>query len=236
MYLLSRSHLTALASCLFFMSSFAEAGSLRNMVKVVSTMIDAPTASSQHDHGLAKIKHDKLASIEGMNAERDLIFLPDSYFTEDEFLHAYMDSNSKSVLQTNEFPSMHAGITVHYTSEYAMKLEYSIFDGPTNCKNCLVAIHEGKDCAKPKRGRYWNKKSDTVHKNPWTKRNGAVLKTDSDGNGSGTLDAMILSNGYTFDENLDHVVAIYDGHRLSAKNPMKRATMIACGVLRKVVA
>lgn len=47
-----------------------------------------------------------------------------------------------------------------------------------------------------------------------------------DGNGLGTLDTT-LSNGYTIDENLDHVVAIYDGHsRLFAKDPMKRATMI----------
>lgn len=243
MNLLSRSYLIALVSCLFFMSSFAEAGSLRNMVKVlVSTMIDAgaATASSQHGHDdLARRDHDDSASLEGMNAERELIMLPGSNFTEVEYLHTYMDSNQtnkQSVLvQENEFPSMFAGITFEYTSEYIMNFEYSIFNGPTNCKNCLVAIHKGNDCAKPKR-RYWNKKSGTVPKNPWTKRNGAVLKTDSDGRGSGTMDG-ILSNGYTFDENLDRVVAIYDGHRLLfAKNPMKRAKMIACGVLKKVVA
>jgi len=198
-------------------------------------MIDAPaTASSQHDHDdLARIDHYELANIEGMNAEKDLsIMLPDSNFTEVEYLHTYMDSKqlNKSV-QKNLFPNMFAGITFEYTSEYVMKFDYSIFNGPTKCRNCLVAIHKGSDCAKPK-GRYW-KKSDIVPKNPWTKRNGAVLKTDSDGKGSGTMEEF--SNGYTFDENLDHVVAIYDGHRLFAKNPMKRAKMIACGVLKTVV-
>jgi len=222
------------------MLSFAEtAGSLRNTVKKeVSTLIDtlAATTSSQHDHDdLARIDHFDLVNIEGMNAERDLIMLPNSNFTEVEYLHTYMDSKYKQLnesVQKNLFPDMFAGITFEYSSEYVMKLEYSIFNGPTKCKNCLVAIHKGTDCAKKPKRRYW-KKSDTVPKNPWTKRNGAVLNTDSDGKGSGTMDEF--SNGYTFDENLDHVVAIYDGHRLFAKNPMKRAKMIACGVLKKVV-
>lgn len=149
----------------------------------------------------------------------------DMLAVENEVLHAYMYGLESS----NAF----AGVMLEFDAfnEEIMNINYFVQGGPSSCKKCLVAIHRGTDCSKP-RGRYFQK-TDMVKKNPWTKRNGALIVTDKAGTGHGWINEM--SNGYSFEKNADHVIMIYDGFRLNTKKRRRKAKPVACGVLKKVI-
>lgn len=152
--------------------------------------------------------------------ERKLVFSAAQF----EVAHTYMDGIGSS--------DTFAGATIKYDEfkEEVMNINYYVQGGPANCTHCLIAIHSGSDCSN-RRGRFFTK-NDIVKKNPWTKRNGAVVETNEEGAGYGWINN--LSNGYTLDDNIDHVIVLYDGFRLN-KKARKRAKPIACGVLKRVV-
>lgn len=114
-----------------------------------------------------------------------------------------------------------------------MDIKYYIENGPKNCKKCLIAIHDSESCNLPSiRSKRFYRRTSTVRKNPFSRRNGSVIETNDEGKGDATI--LDFSNGFGIDDNLDKIVVIYDGHRINPKNPKKRAQIVACGILRKV--
>ena len=65
-----------------------------------------------------------------------------------------------------------------------MDIFYTIENGPKNCKDCLVAIHNAKTCSSPNINRRKFFKSKNVS-NPWRKKAGATIVTDENGRGQG---------------------------------------------------
>jgi len=160
------------------------------------------------------------------HARRELVARKLGFFAgQQEVAHTYMDGIRSS--------ETFAGATIEYDefTEEVMNINYYVQGGPANCTRCLIAIHSGSDCSN-RGGRFFTK-TDIVKKNPWTKRNGAVVETNEEGTGYGWINN--LSNGYILDDNIGHVIVLYDGFRLNAKKARKRAKPIACGVLKKVV-
>lgn len=114
-----------------------------------------------------------------------------------------------------------------------MDIKYYIENGPKNCKKCLIAIHDSGSCDLLSiRSKRFYRRTSTVRKNPFSRRNGSVIETNDEGKGDATI--LDFSNGFGIDDNLDKIVVIYDGHRINPKNPKKRAQIVACGILRKV--
>ncbi|GFH59394.1 predicted protein [Chaetoceros tenuissimus] len=114
-----------------------------------------------------------------------------------------------------------------------MDIKYYIENGPKNCKKCLIAIHDSESCNLPSiRSKRFYRRTSTVRKNPFSRRNGSVIETNDEGKGDATI--LDFSNGFGIDDNLDKIVVIYDGHRINPRNPKKRAQIVACGILKKV--
>lgn len=148
-------------------------------------------------------------------------------------LHAYMEPSQTQRWESYETTSFtYAGVTLTFNDENSdeMNIDYFLKGGPTNCRDCLIAIHKGNTCSSPN-VRYF-KNTDKVRRNPWTKKSGAIISTNEDGKGVGTIEAF--SNGLFHHKNEGHVVVIYDNSRVNASRKRQRAKVVACGVLKNV--
>lgn len=149
-------------------------------------------------------------------------------------LHAYMEPSQTQRWESYDTTSStYAGVTLTFNDENSdeMDIDYFLKGGPTNCtRDCLIAIHKGNTCSSPN-VRYF-KNTDKVRRNPWTKKSGAIISTNEDGKGVGTIKAF--SNGLFHHENEGHVVVIYDNSRVNASRKRQRAKVVACGELKNV--
>ena len=175
--------------------------------------------------------------------ERRLQQSSTSEYSSKRILHAYMepaqtqrwesfsnDDGSSATSSSNV--NTYAGVTLNFHSKDSdmMDINYFVKGGPSNCKDCLVSIHKGDSCSSPN-VRYF-KKSDKVRRNPWTKKGGAIISTNGEGKGVGTIESF--SNGFSHEENEGHVVVIYSNDRVNASRLSRRAKVVACGVLKNI--
>ena len=142
------------------------------------------------------------------------------------------DDASSATSSSTTNVNTYAGVTLtfHNKNSDMMDINYFVKGGPSNCKECLVSIHKGDSCSSPN-VRYF-KKSDKVRRNPWTKKGGAIISTNVEGKGVGTIESF--SNGFSHEENEGHVVVIYSNARVNASRLSRRAKVVACGVLKNV--
>lgn len=159
-------------------------------------------------------------------------------FEEQEFLRSTLKTFSSTSLNEEDkgtLSSSIASITIQFknvnNSGARMDISYTIENGPTNCKDCLVAIHKAKTCSSQKISRRTFLKSKNVN-NPWRKKAGTTIVTDENGRGQGIIED--IDNGYDIDKNANRVFILYDGYKLRHRDKNKRAKVIMCGVLRKV--
>ena len=165
-----------------------------------------------------------------------------SEYSSESILHAYMEpvqtqesfSNDSSSSTSSSNVNTYAGVTLTFHSKDSdtprMDINYFVKGGPSNCKECIISIHEGDSCSSPNL-RYF-KKTDKVRQNPWTKKGGATISTDGDGKGFGTIESF--SNGFSHEENEGHVIMIYSNAQVNASSHSRRAKVVACGVLKNI--
>ena len=176
--------------------------------------------------------------------ERRLQQSSTSEYSSKRILHAYMEpaqtqrwesfsnDDGSSATSSTTNVNTYAGVTLtfHNKDSDMMDINYFVKGGPSNCKDCLVSIHKGDSCSSPN-VRYF-KKSDKVRRNPWTKKGGAIISTNGEGKGVGTIESF--SNGFSHEENEGHVVVIYSNDRVNASRLSRRAKVVACGVLKNI--
>ena len=142
-------------------------------------------------------------------------------------------TNDSSSTTSSSNVNIYAGVTLTFHSEESdtrMDINYFVKGGPSNCKECLISIHKGDSCSSPN-VRYF-KKTDEVRGNPWTKKGGAIISTNGEGKGVGTINSF--SNGFSHEENEGHVVVIYSNAQVNASRHSRRAKVVACGVLKNI--
>ena len=177
------------------------------------------------------------------NGRRRLQQSSTSEYSSKRILHAYMEpaqtqrwesfsNGDASSATSSSNVNTYAGVTLtfHNKDSDMMDINYFVKGGPSNCKDCLVSIHKGDSCSSPN-VRYF-KKSDKVRRNPWTKKGGAIISTNGEGKGVGTIESF--SNGFSHEENEGHVVVIYSNDRVNASRLSRRAKVVACGVLKNI--
>merc|ERR1719491_502045 len=112
-------------------------------------------------------------------------------------------------------------VKVEYTTLNNFNFTYDLKGLGADCVDCGIHIHEGTSCAtvNDPLGHYYN--PEVFPEDPWNAD--TVYTSSSDGSASGSL---ILSNGYTYDENNGHTVVVHDAG----------GVRIACGVISDIPA
>jgi len=107
-------------------------------------------------------------------------------------------------------------VKVWYKNHKKFTLKYKFKGLGADCVGCEISIHKGTSCETsdgPSR-KYWNRK--VLSEDPWNSQ--LIQYNSSDGSALGSL---ILSNGYSNDENNGHTVVVRDAGNVR----------IACGVI-----
>ncbi|GFH61821.1 hypothetical protein CTEN210_18297 [Chaetoceros tenuissimus] len=159
------------------------------------TLIQTNSSNKTEDVGYVPSIPQKQMNLNGSieRSERHLgIFQASSRaFVEQEFLRSTLKTVPSTSWNEEDkgtlSPSI-GSITIQFknvdNSGARMDISYTIENGPTNCKDCLVAIHKAKTCSSQKISRRKFLKSKNVN-NPWRKKAGTIIVTDE--NGRGTL-------------------------------------------------
>merc|ERR1719491_2351123 len=107
-------------------------------------------------------------------------------------------------------------VKVEYTTLNKFNFTYDLKGLGADCVDCGIHIHKGTSCAtvNDPLGHYYNPL--VFDEDPWNAD--TVYASSSDGSASGSL---ILSNGYTYDDNNGHTVVVHGAG----------GVRIACGVI-----
>ncbi len=131
-----------------------------------------------------------------------------------------------------DYVDLSGWVTIEYNDNDRLVIDYSIKEGPKRCKDCVLAIYDGKSCKK------LDDKHYDTEEDPWTVDKKALYISNKKRRAAGFFK---IRNGYSYKKNECKFVVLFDeeedrrrldgSNRKLGKGGKKKTKKIACGQL-----